>query len=70
MVIGPVIAVGFVGIGGYFTSSGGRGLLRVYHILRNDPVSVRELQGGNGPVDNEYSHCLPPIATPVDGDRR
>lgn len=53
MLIRSVIAAAFVGVGGYLAYSGGRGLFGVYHILRNDPVPVRELQGRSGPVEVE-----------------
>jgi len=53
MGVGSVITLAFVGIGGYVAYTGGRELFRVYHILQNDPVSIRELEGRSGPVEIE-----------------
>jgi len=53
MVIAAVVALAFLGVGGYLAYSGGRELWAIYHVLRNDPVPVRELQGREGPVEIE-----------------
>jgi hypothetical protein len=40
-------------VAGYFLFDGGRRLRTVYHILQNDPLDVRSVNGHSGPVEIE-----------------
>jgi hypothetical protein len=53
MVLAQLLLLGVLAVGGYFCYTGGRRLTTVYHILRNDPLSVRDLHGHRGPVEIE-----------------
>lgn len=53
MVFPTLIAVAVLAVGAYFLVVGGRDLRTVYHIIRNDPVDVRQLHGYTGPVEIE-----------------
>ena len=53
MVLPRLVALGALAVGGYFCYTGGRRLTTVYHILRNDPLPVRDLHGHRGPVEIE-----------------
>jgi hypothetical protein len=55
MVLAQLLALGALGVGVYLLIAGGRQLRTVYHILRNDPVPVRDLHGHRGPVEIEGS---------------
>jgi hypothetical protein len=50
MVLGQLILLAVVAVGGYLLFAGGRELRTVWHILRNDPLPVRDLHGHRGPV--------------------
>jgi len=51
MVLPQLVAIVFLIIGGFVLLRGGRELRTVFHILRNDPVPVRSLDGHSGPVE-------------------
>ncbi|MBX0323971.1 E3 ubiquitin ligase family protein [Halomicroarcula sp. F13] len=51
MVLQQVVALSFLAVAGYLCYTGGRELTTVFHVLRNDPVPVRELHGQTGPVE-------------------
>ncbi|QIO23805.1 GIDE domain-containing protein [Haloarcula sp. JP-L23] len=51
MVLPQLVALAFLAVAGYLCVTGGRELTTVFHILRNDPVPVRELHGYTGPVE-------------------
>ncbi|WP_254271937.1 E3 ubiquitin ligase family protein [Haloarcula marina] len=51
MVLAQVVALAFLAVGGFLLVTGGRELKTVFHILRNDPLPVRELDGHTGPVE-------------------
>ncbi|KAA9398468.1 hypothetical protein Har1130_03950 [Haloarcula sp. CBA1130] len=51
MVLPQLVAITFLAIGGFLLVRGGRELRTVFHILRNDPVPVRSLDGHTGPVE-------------------
>ncbi|MDS0283591.1 GIDE domain-containing protein [Haloarcula onubensis] len=53
MVLPQLVALGALAVGGYFCYTGGSRLRTVYHILRNDPLAVRDLHGHRGPVEIE-----------------
>jgi hypothetical protein len=53
MVLPQLVALGVLAVGGYLCYVGGRRLTTVYHILRNDPLPVRDLHGHRGPVEIE-----------------
>jgi hypothetical protein len=53
MVFEQLFLVGLAVIAGYFVFTGGRQLTTVFHILRNDPLPIRELHGHRGPVEIE-----------------
>ncbi|MFC6757425.1 MULTISPECIES: GIDE domain-containing protein [Haloarcula] len=53
MVLLQLVALAALAVGGYFCYTGGRRLRTVYHILRNDPLPVRDLHGHRGPVEIE-----------------
>ncbi|MBX0287376.1 GIDE domain-containing protein [Haloarcula salinisoli] len=53
MVLPQLVALGALAVGGYFCYTGGRRLQTVFHILRNDPLPVRDLHGHRGPVEIE-----------------
>lgn len=51
MLVPLLISLLLVAISGVFLLIGGRRLTKVYHILRNDPMPVRTLDGHRGPVE-------------------
>lgn len=51
MVLPLLFALVFAGVGVYLLVSGVRQLRPVYHILRDDPRSIRSLDGYTGPVE-------------------
>ncbi|EMA06697.1 E3 Ubiquitin ligase [Haloarcula vallismortis] len=51
MVLPQLVAITFLAIGGFLLVRGGQELRTVFHILRNDPVPVRSLDGHTGPVE-------------------
>ena len=51
MVLPQLVGIVFLTIGGFVLLRGGRELKTVFHILRNDPVPVRSLDGHTGPVE-------------------
>jgi len=53
MVLPLLVALVLLAVGGYLLYAGGSSLRTVGHILRNDPVPVRELHGHTGPVEVE-----------------
>ncbi|WP_262180750.1 E3 ubiquitin ligase family protein [Haloarcula laminariae] len=53
MVLPQLVALAFLAVGGYLLYAGGRRLTTVFHILRSDPLPVRELHGHRGPVEIE-----------------
>ncbi|MDS0259454.1 E3 ubiquitin ligase family protein [Haloarcula sp. S1CR25-12] len=53
MVVAQLLTLAALAVGGYFCYTGGRRLTTVYHILRSDPLPVRELHGHRGPVEIE-----------------
>jgi hypothetical protein len=53
MVVGLLFGLVFFGVGGFLAYRGGSELRPVFHILRNDPVPVRDLHGHTGPVEIE-----------------
>ena len=53
MVVAELLALAALAAGGYFLLAGGRRLRTVVHILRNDPLPVRDLHGHRGPVEIE-----------------
>lgn len=53
MVLPQLVALGVLAVGGYLLHAGGRRLTTVVHILRNDPLPVRDLHGHRGPVEIE-----------------
>jgi len=53
MVLPQLVALGILAVGGYFCYTGGRRLTTVFHILRDDPLPVRDLHGHRGPVEIE-----------------
>jgi len=53
MVVAQLVAIAALAVGGYLLVAGGRRLRTVYHILRNDPLPVRDLHGHRGPVEIE-----------------
>jgi hypothetical protein len=53
MVLLQLFLLVFAAIGGYLLYTGGRELYTVVHILRNDPVDIRTLDGYTGPVEIE-----------------
>ncbi|MFC6976241.1 GIDE domain-containing protein [Halomicroarcula sp. GCM10025709] len=69
MVVPQLILLGIAAVGGYFFFVGGRELYTVFHILRNDPVPIRTLDGYTGPVeiegtavtDDEYGTVRSPL---------
>ena len=69
MVLPQLVLLGIAAVGGYVLLSGGRELYTVAHILRNDPVPIRTLDGHTGPVevegtavaDDEYGTVRSPL---------
>jgi len=55
MVLAQLFALAVLAAAGYLLLIGGRRLKTVWHILRNDPLPVRELHGRRGPVEIEGS---------------
>jgi len=53
MVVPQLVLLGVATVGGYFLLTGGRELYTVAHILRNDPVPIRTVDGHTGPVEIE-----------------
>ena len=53
MVFPQLVALGALAVGSYLLYAGGRRLSTVYHILRSDPLPVRDLHGHRGPVEIE-----------------
>ena len=53
MVLPQLLVLAVLAVGGYFCYTGGRRLRTVFHILRNDPLPVRDLHGHRGPVEIE-----------------
>jgi hypothetical protein len=53
MVVAQLLLIAVLAVGGYFLLAGGRRLTNVSHILRSDPLPVRELHGRRGPVEIE-----------------
>lgn len=53
MVVPLLVALALLAVSGYLLYVGGRSLRTVWHILRDDPVPVRELHGHAGPVEIE-----------------
>ena len=53
MVLPQLVAVAALAAAGYLLLVGGRELRTVYHILRSDPLPIRELHGYRGPVEIE-----------------
>jgi hypothetical protein len=53
MVFAFLFALVFLGVGGFLLYAGGQELRTVHHILKNDPVPVRDLHGHRGPVEIE-----------------
>jgi len=53
MVLPQLVLLGVLAVGGYFCYTGGSRLTTVYHILRKDPLPVRDLHGHRGPVEIE-----------------
>ncbi|WP_324757633.1 GIDE domain-containing protein [Haloarcula sp. GH36] len=53
MVVPQLVLLGITAVAGYFLLTGGRELSTVYHILRNDPVPIRSVDGHTGPVEIE-----------------
>ena len=53
MVLGQLVLLAVLAVAGYLLFVGGRELRTVYHILRNDPLPVRDLHGRRGPVEIE-----------------
>ncbi|MDT3436298.1 GIDE domain-containing protein [Haloarcula sp. 1CSR25-25] len=51
MVLPQLVAIAFLAVGGFVLVRGSRDLRTVAHILRNDPVPVRSLDGHTGPVE-------------------
>ena len=51
MVLPQLVGLVFLATGGFLLVRGGRELRTVVHILRNDPVPVRSLDGHTGPVE-------------------
>ena len=52
-VVVALMGLVFVAVGGYFVYRGGRELRTVYHIFRNDPRPIRDVDGYTGPVEVE-----------------
>lgn len=53
MLVELALLFGVAGVAGYFLLGGGRRLRTTYHILRNDPLDVRSVNGHRGPVEVE-----------------
>jgi hypothetical protein len=53
MVVELLLPLAIFGVGGLLVYAGGRELWPVFHILTNDPVPIRELDGRTGPVEIE-----------------
>ncbi|WP_324663827.1 GIDE domain-containing protein [Haloarcula sediminis] len=53
MVLPQLLALGALAVGCYLFYAGGRRLSTVYHVLRSDPLPVRDLHGRRGPVEIE-----------------
>lgn len=53
MVLQYAVGLAVLGASGALVYAGGRALSPVYHILRNDPMPVRDLHGHTGPVEIE-----------------
>jgi len=53
MVLPQLVTLAALTVAGYLLLVGGRRLKTVFHILRNDPIPVRELHGRRGPVEIE-----------------
>ncbi|MFB6222817.1 MAG: GIDE domain-containing protein [Haloarcula sp.] len=51
MVLPQLVGLVFLIFGGFLLVRGGRELRTVFHILRNDPMPVRSLDGYTGPVE-------------------
>ncbi|WP_423999607.1 GIDE domain-containing protein [Haloarcula salina] len=51
MVLPQLVGLVILAVGGYLLVGGGRELRTVFHVLRNDPVPIRELDGYTGPVE-------------------
>jgi hypothetical protein len=51
MVLGQLALLGLLAVAGYLLVVGGRRLRTVFHILRSDPLPVRDLHGHRGPVE-------------------
>ena len=51
MVLPQLFGLVLLAVGGYLLVGGGRELRTVFHVLRNDPVPIRELDGYTGPVE-------------------
>lgn len=51
MVLPQLFGLALLAVGGYLLVGGGRELRTVFHVLRNDPVPIRELDGYTGPVE-------------------
>ena len=55
MVLPQLVTLAVLAVAGYLLLVGGRRLKTVFHVLRNDPLPVRELHGRRGPVEVEGS---------------
>ena len=53
MVLPQLVALAALAVAGYFLLVGGRRLRTVTHVLRNDPLPVRDIHGHRGPVEIE-----------------
>lgn len=51
MVVSLIVMLAFAAVGAYSLLKGGRRLRKVFHIIRNDPRPVRDLNGYRGPVE-------------------